>query len=96
MTQLSGFIRSTPKLFYVVAVLDFLKYALPLTELYFDGRFNGVDYEIGLRLSLINMVLSAIIYAAGWVAYGVVATLLIALYDEVVALRAGAGDTSNA
>jgi hypothetical protein len=96
MTRLSSFIRSTPKLFYFVAVLDFLKYTLPLTELYFDGRFNGVDYEVGLRLSIITMVLSAIIYAAGWVAYGVVATLLIALYDEVVALRAAAEDVPNA
>ena len=96
MTRISGFIRNTPKLFYVVAALDFLKYALPLTELYFDGRFNGVDYDVGLRLSVITMILSAIIYSAGWVAYGVVATLLIALYDEVVALRAGAKDVSNA
>ena len=93
---LSSFIRSTPKLFYLIAGLDFLKYALPLTELYFDGRFNGVDYEIGIRLSLINMVLSAIIYALGWVAYDIFATLLIALYDEVVALRAAAEEAPNA
>ena len=96
MTRISPFMRNAPKLFYVFAVLHFLKYALPLTEYYFDGRFNGIDYDAGLRLSLFTTLLTAIIYAAGWIAYGIFATVLIALYDEVVALRAAAEDVPNA
>ena len=96
MTRISGFIRNAPKLFYVVAVLDFLKYVLPLAQLYFDGRFAGMDYEMGIKLQLFTTILTGIIFAIGWVAYGVITTLLVAIYDEVVALRAVTGDASNA
>ena len=96
MMRLSPFIRITPKLFYVLAAVDFLKNLLPFAQLYADGRFRGMEYESSIGLQLFGIVLAAIVYAAGWIAYGVVSTLLIGLYDEVSAMRAAAEDASNA
>jgi hypothetical protein len=88
MTRLSAFIRSAPKLFYVVAALDFLKNMLAFAQFYVEGRFGGIDLSMGVGIQLFSVLLNAIVYSAGWIAYGVVATILIALYDEVVMLRA--------
>jgi hypothetical protein len=96
MMGLSNFVRNAPKLFYVLAAVDLLKNLLPFVQLYADGRFRGMEYGSSMGLQLLAIGLSAIVYAASWIAYGVVATLLIALYDEVAAMRAGPGDVSNA
>jgi len=96
MTRLSGFIRGAPKMFYVVAVLDLLKNLMPMVHYVTSGTMLHADYETPMKLQMFAVLLSAIVYAAGWVAYGVVSTILIALYDEVVALRANTEDASNA
>jgi hypothetical protein len=96
MTRLSAFVRSAPKLFYVVAALDFLKNMLAFAQFYTEGRFAGIDFGMGIGIQLFSVLLSAIVYSATWIAYGVIATILIALYDEVVALRVGGVDTAAA
>jgi hypothetical protein len=96
MSRLSPFIRSAPKLFYVLAAVDFLKNMLPIAQLHFQHMFEGLEDSMLLKLQLFGIILSAIVYAATWIAYGVVSSILIALYDEVVALRVPAKDAANA
>ena len=96
MTRLSGFVRTAPKLFYVIAVIDLLGNLLPLARLFGHENNVAIDYDFGMRLTLFMGLLKACVFAAQWIAYGVFATLLIALYDEVVALRAAAEDVPNA
>jgi hypothetical protein len=95
MKRLSSFARAAPKLFYVLAVVDVLKNAIPFGEFFVNGTFRGMDYGGNIRLQLFAALLSVLVYAAQWVAYGVSATLLIAIYDEVALLRAPAGDAGD-
>jgi hypothetical protein len=85
MIGLSPFIRRAPKLFYVVAVVDLLKNLLPFEQYFVHGRFAGIDYDLDLRLQLFSGLLGAVVYAASWVAYGIFASLLIAIHDRVAA-----------
>jgi hypothetical protein len=82
VTGLSSFIRTAPKLFYVLAVVDLLKNLLGLAQVFIDGTFQHMDYGAP-RLQLFASLLAAIVYAAQWVAYGIFATLLIAIHDAV-------------
>ena len=96
MNRLTPFIRSAPKLFYVLAAVDFLKNMLPIAELHSRHAFDGFEDAMLLKLQLFGILLSAIVYSASWIAYGVVSSILIALFDEVVARRAPAEDAANA
>jgi uncharacterized membrane protein YGL010W len=96
MTRLSPFIRSAPKLFYIIAAVDFLRNCLNLSNFFVDGSFLGMGYGVDLKLQLVAGVLAAIVYIALWVACGVIATLLIAIFDEVARLRTHATESDDA
>ncbi|HEY1604429.1 MAG TPA: hypothetical protein VGF77_02405 [Allosphingosinicella sp.] len=83
MTRLSAFIRSAPKLFYVIAAIDLLGNLIPLEQYFARGTFGGIDYDINIRLQLFAGLLKALVYAVQWVAYGIFANLLIAIHDRV-------------
>ena len=89
MTRLSSFARNAPKLFYVIAGLDLLGNLLPLEQYFVHGSFQNMDYETGIRLQLFAGLLKAVVFAAQWVAYGVFATLLIAIHDRLASSSDG-------
>ena len=93
---LTPFIRLAPKLFYVIAAVDVLKNCMSFGEFFVGGTFRGINYDGNVKLQLFAALLSAIVYAATWIAYGVFATLLIAIYDEVARLRSQAAEGENA
>ncbi|HEX4736739.1 MAG TPA: hypothetical protein VH331_04170 [Allosphingosinicella sp.] len=83
MTRLSGFVRTAPKLFYVIAVVDLLGNLLPLEQYFARGTFGAINSEPEMRLTLFAGLLKAFVYAAQWVAYGIFAALLIGIHDRV-------------
>jgi hypothetical protein len=96
MNRLSSFVRNSPRLFYVMAAVDLLKNLMAIGSYLSMGRYAGLDTDMAIRLQLLSGVVSAIVSAVSWIAYGVIATILIALFDEMVAQRVAAGDVSNA
>jgi hypothetical protein len=90
MTTLPPFVRMAPPVFYAVGVLDFAKNIVPLLTYLTSGRYRSIDYTSDLRPQLFAIFLSAVIYASGWVAYGVFATILLSIHDHVQGLRQSA------
>ena len=78
---LPSWIRATPSLFYVLAVLDLVKNLAPLYAFIGQTRSQSIDYTSDLRPHMI--VLAAFIYAAGWFAYGVLVTIALGIYDRL-------------
>jgi hypothetical protein len=83
VVPLPDWVRKTPRIFYAVGVADFCKNMLPLYVYFTSGRFSSMDYSIDMRPQLAGIVLSAFIYAMNWVAYGVVATILLSIHDRL-------------
>jgi hypothetical protein len=84
----SSFVRAAPRIFYAFGILDFFKNMVPLYTYLTTGAFRSIDYNTDLRPQIAVLILSAAIYAMQWIAYGVFAALLLAVLDEVRALRA--------
>lgn len=84
---ISPFVRATPRIFYAIAVLDFAKNILPLYTYLVSGRLHTFEYGSDVSPPLFGVFLSAIIYAAGWVAYGVFATIALSIHDQIQGLR---------
>ena len=80
---LPTWIRATPKIFYALAVLDFVKNLAPLYAYLVTGRFSSVDFTYDMRPQLVGVVLSALIYASGWFAYGFFVSISLAIYDRL-------------
>ena len=87
---LSQFVQTAPSFFYMVAGLDFAKNLLPLLQFVVSGDSANMDVDMGRSLTLryVIIVLSALVYAATWIAYGVFAAILLAIHQEVRAKRA--------
>lgn len=78
---LPSWIRATPVFFYVLTVLDLVKDLAPLYAFTGQTRSQSIDYTSDVRPHMI--VLSAVIYAAGWFAYGVLVTIALSIYDRL-------------
>jgi len=85
---LSQFVQTAPSFFYMVAGLDFAKNLLPLLQLVVSGESANIEMGSGMTLRYAIIVLSALVYAATWIAYGVFAAILLAIHQEVRAKRA--------
>jgi hypothetical protein len=90
MIALHPFVRATPRIFYAVAVLDFAKNILPLYTYLVSGRYQAFNYGADVGPQLFGVFLSAFVYAAGWVAYGVFATIALSIHDQIQGLRLSA------
>ena len=87
---ISPFVRATPRIFYAIAVLDFAKNILPLYTYFLTGHYRTFDYGADMGPQLFGVFLSAFIYAAGWVASGVFATIALSIHDQIQGLRLSA------
>ncbi|MDB5711325.1 MAG: hypothetical protein JWL96_3395 [Sphingomonas bacterium] len=76
--------------FYAIGVLDFAKNIMPLFTYLSSGTYRSIDYSSDLRPQLFAVFLSAVIYASGWVAYGVITTILLSIHDHIQGLRLSA------
>jgi hypothetical protein len=85
---LSQFVQTAPSFFYMVAGLDFAKNLMPLLQFAVSGESRTIDMGSGLTLQFVMILLSALVYAANWIAYGVFAAILLAIHQEVRAKRA--------
>jgi hypothetical protein len=70
-------------MFYFVAGLDLIKnILLPLISYNQSGVFEHVVVTSDMRAEIFGKFISAVIYAFQWVAYGVFAEILIAIFDK--------------
>jgi hypothetical protein len=83
IAELPRFVRAAPRIFYGIGVLDFFKNLMPLYMLYTQDYFTGIDRSIDMRPQLLSIALSAVIYAASWAAYGILATILLSIHDAL-------------
>jgi len=90
VSDLPPFVRAAPPVFYAVGVLDFAKNLLPLFNYLTSGTYRSIDYSTEVRPQLFAVFLSAVIYASGWVAYGVFAKILLSIHDHIQGLRRAA------
>ncbi len=90
MTALPPFMRVAPLICYAIGVLDFAKNIMPLYTYLISGTYRSIDYTADIHPQLFAIFLSAVIYASGWVAYGVVVTILLSIHDQIQGLRAPA------
>ena len=90
MTALPPFVRAAPPIFYAIGVLDFAKNIVPLFNYFASGTFRPLDYSTDVHPQLFALFLSAVIYASGWVAYGVFAKILLSIHDHLQGLRMAA------
>jgi len=81
--ELPRFVRAAPRIFYGLGVLDLCKNLMPIYMLFTSDYFPGIDRTSDLRPQLLSIVLSAIVYAAGWAAYGIFTTLLLSIHDAL-------------
>lgn len=81
--ELPRLVRAAPRIFYGLGVLDLCKNLMPLYMLFTQEYFTGIDRSIDLRPQLLTIVLSAVVYAAGWAAYGIFATILLSIHDAL-------------
>lgn len=84
---LSQFVQTAPSFFYMVAGLDFAKNLMPLLQFMVSGESANIDMGSSMTLRFVIIVLSALVYAATWIAYGVFAAILLAIHQEVRAKR---------
>jgi hypothetical protein len=87
MSPLPPFVRAAPTIFYAIGVIDFAKNLMPLLTYYNSGTYHSIDYSVDLRPQLFALFLTAVIYASGWVAYGVITTILLSIHDHIQGLR---------
>jgi hypothetical protein len=87
MPSFPPFVRAAPTIFYAIGVLDFAKNIMPLFTYFNSGTYHSIDYSVDLRPQLFAIFLSAVIYASGWVAYGVITTILLSIHDQIQGLR---------
>ena len=81
--ELPRFVRAAPRIFYGIGVLDFVKNLMPLYLFFTQDYFAGIDRTSDLRPQLAMIVLSAVIYAVSWAAYGIFATILLSIHDAL-------------
>jgi|GEM_PF-6327266 len=79
--RLPEFVRNAPILLYLVGFADFAKNILPLIQYEMVGFADGVPIGGASRFLVLKLLLSALIYAANYIAWGVFAYLLIAIHD---------------
>ena len=68
-------IRFMPSVFYGVAILDLAKNLMPLFANVALGKVQSFDS--------FNIVVAAVIYASGWVAYGVLVRIALSIHDRL-------------
>jgi|APCry1669188879_1035177.scaffolds.fasta_scaffold392104_2 hypothetical protein len=75
ITSLPTWIKFMPSVFYGVAILDLAKNLVPLFVNVAVGRLQSLD--------TFSIVLSAVIYASGWLAYGVLVKIALSIHDRL-------------
>ena len=93
---LPAFVRGAPRIFYALGVLDFVKNLIPVYVTY-EQSLTGNAYPSLVVMDssplLLQQVLAAVVYAAGWFAYGIFAIILLSIHDRIRATGGpGGGD----
>ena len=87
MNKFEKFIRFSPRLFLIAAVVDLVKqllWLLPFWLHYHNQVLTTADYgyqDGRMTVEFFDRLLSVFLYPLGWIATAIVVTLLLSIYD---------------
>jgi hypothetical protein len=88
-----AFYRLFPKLCYIAAILSVIADLRVLFDYAVHGTAMGIDLTADMRFQVMAIFLKAILASLQWVAYGVIAALLL---RQIERLEAGATEAPDA
>jgi hypothetical protein len=93
LPALPRFVRAAPRIFFALGVVDFIKNMIPVYVTY-EQSLTGNAYPSLVVADttplLVQPVMAAIVYAAGWFAYGIFAIILLSIHGHLRGSQPGA------